>query len=186
MRRDIGPAAAAAAGQKLIDKFWALCCFSSGDKSSKIISSTNFLMFRPCTSLLFHIPALYTCGTYFLQQNICFLIVGDLHYYSVLLSVVIKRMLPRRSGEAERGLEEGDASSDRDLGGDEEAWCWTLCCWAAVPESRESKSIAGTPATHHSSRPLYSRCPPSQHPNTNTNSETYTITNTKTHKQKHP
>ena len=31
--------------------------------------STNFLMFRPCTSLLFHIPALYTCGTYFLQQN---------------------------------------------------------------------------------------------------------------------
>ena len=65
VRRDIGPAAAAA-GQKLIDKFWAP---SSGDKSSKIISSTNFLMFRPCTSLLFHIPALYTCGTYFLQQN---------------------------------------------------------------------------------------------------------------------
>ena len=31
--------------------------------------STNFLMFRPCTSLLFHIPALYTCGTYLLQQN---------------------------------------------------------------------------------------------------------------------
>ena len=117
-------------------------------------------------------------------NRICFLIVGDLHYYSVLLSVVIKRMLPRRSGEVERGLEEGDASSDRDLWGDEEAWCWTLCCWAAVPESRESKSIAGTPATHHSSRPLYSRCPPSQHPNTNTNSETYTITKTKTQTNK--